>query len=296
MSEVPSPTRPRRRAWLAGAAAAVATMAALGLSGFCCKTAVPPRTQLSANEVRSATAFPFELYDQILHRYVNDQGEVNYQALRRERADLDRFLAFVGQAGPTTRPDLFPTANHRKAFHIAAYNATVFRNVIDRPSIGNIDDVKMNFFYTLTFPIDGRTINLYNLENDIIRPTYRDPRLHFALNCASASCPHLPNEAFVPDRVEEQLDREAREFVAEERNVRVVAAERKVYLSKIFDWYSEDFVNYEHGHGAPSGNQLTYINRYRAADAQVPTDYEMVFNEYDWTVNAQHAPGQPPRS
>ncbi|MBI5516515.1 MAG: DUF547 domain-containing protein [Deltaproteobacteria bacterium] len=288
-------TARRWRRWGAAAAALVALGGGFVAAGGC-KHTVAPRETLTSDEVRTATAFPFQDYDAIVHQYVDTEGRVNYQALRRNRAPLDRFLAFVAQAGPASRADLFPTENHRKAYFVAAYNATVFRNVIDRGPINNIDDNKVSFFYGTRFVINGREINLVDLENEIIRPTFHDPRLHFALNCASGGCPRLPNEAFVPDRIEEQLEREARRFCNEERNVRPVTAERKIYLSHIFDWYAQDFVDYENAHGHQGGDRVTFINRYRDAEHQLPRDFEVEFVDYDWTINAQAAAGQPPSS
>lgn len=282
---------PRRARWIS----AIGLMAGLGCL-FGCKHTVAPRTQLSSEEVRTTSAFPFDQYDRILHEYVNDQGQVDYVRLRRNRGDLDRFLAFVSQSGPRTRPDLFPTENHRKAFMIAAYNATVFRNVIDRPPINNIDDNKVSFFYTTRFVIDGHELNLVDLETDEVRHVFHDPRMHFALNCASGGCPRLPNEAFTPERVDEQLDREARRFCNEDRNVTIDTAAHKVILSHIFDWYAEDFVEYEHAHGNATGDRITFINRFRDAQHQIPAGLDVDFRDYDWTINAQHAPGQPPTS
>ncbi len=286
----------RRAAWALGVCVALLTVGlALAIGG---KHTARPRASLTRAEVSAARAFPFDAYDRLLREYVDAGGEgrVDYRRLRRSRGELDRILAFVAQAGPASRPDLYPTEDHRKAFFIAAYNATVWRNVIDRPPLRSLDGARLSFFYSTRFVIDGAETNLKDLEDDRVRAAFRDARVHFALNCASGGCPRLPNEAFTPARIEAQLDREARRFCNEARNVRVDVAARRVVLSKIFDWYEGDFAEYERARGRADGDRVTFINRYRAADAQISRDFALEFVDYDWTINAQRAPGQTPSS
>ncbi len=255
-----------------------------------CKRTEAPRLRLSSAEVRGATGFPYAAYDALLREHVDGAGRVDYERLRRGREGLDRVLAFVAQVGPAARPDLYPTAEAREAFFIAAYNANVWRGVIDRHPLRTLDGVRVSFFYLTRFVVDGAETNLRDLENDRLRATFRDARIHFALNCASAGCPRLPAEAFVPERLDAQLDREARRFCNEARNVSVDVAARRVRLSKIFDWYADDFVTHERALGVADGDRITFINRYRAHDAQVARDFALEFDAYDWTLNAQPRP------
>lgn len=290
-----TPMRIARRRASPGLAALCVAGVALSLG---CKHTEEPRATVSQAELRATHAFPFDAYDALLRRYVDDAGEgrVDYARLRRERGELDRFLAFVAQAGPASRPDLFPTGDHRKAFFVAAYNALVWRNVIDRPALRDVHAVRVSFFYATRFVVDGAETNLKDLEDDRVRAAFHDARVHFALNCASVGCPRLSREAFTPERIDAQLDREARRFCNEARNVRVDAARRTVVLSRIFDWYDDDFAEHERAHGRADGDRVTFINRYRALDAQVPRDYAVEFVDYDWTLNAQRAPGRAPTS
>lgn len=144
--------------------------------------------------------------------------------------------------------------------------------------------------------IDGAEINLQYLEDQRVRAAFHDARLHFALNCASAGCPPLPNEAFTPERLDARLDRETQRFCNEARNVRVDPAARRVVLSQIFEWYAQDFVETERSRGRADGDRITFINRYRAEGDQIPRGYTVDFVDYDWTLNAQRAPGQAPSS
>lgn len=296
MTQTASRTSPRRIRWLVAGGVALAIGSAAVVLGS--KHTVAPRVVLSRAELQGATSFPFSDYDRLLRRFVDTEGRglVDYRGLRRERLELDRVLAFVAQAGPSSRPELYPTENHRKAFFIAAYNASVWRNVIDRAPRSDIGAVRLSFFYSTRYVIDGAEINLKDLEDQRVRAAFHDARLHFALNCASAGCPRLPNEAFTPERLDAQLEREARRFCNEARNVRVDTAARRVVLSKIFEWYAQDFAETERSRGRADGDRITFINRYRAEGDQVPRGYTVEFVDYDWTINARRPAGQTPSS
>lgn len=114
-----------------------------------------------------------------------------------------------------------------------------------------------------------------------------DPRVHAALNCASISCPRLPQEAFDPERLDEQLDDAISKFVSEARNVTVEPSSRTIWLSKIFDWFESDFLDYERAQGSRRPSVLGYINRYRAPGSQLPHDYQVRYFKYDKGVNKQ---------
>jgi hypothetical protein len=296
MTQLASKTSRRRVGWFVAGGVALAIGGAVAVFGS--KHTVTPRAALTRTELRGATTFPFSDYGHLLHRFVDAEGlgRVDYRGLRRERVGLDRVLAFVAQAGPSSRPELYPTQNHRKAFFIAAYNASVWRDVIDRAPLSDIGAVRFSFFYRTRYVIDGVEINLKDLEDQRVRAAFHDARVHFALNCASAGCPRLPNEAFVPERLDAQLDREARRFCNDPRNVRVDPAVRRVVLSQIFQWYAEDFVATERSRGRADGDRITFINRYRAEGEQISRGFTVEFIDYDWTINAQHAPGQAPSS
>ncbi|MEM6732326.1 MAG: DUF547 domain-containing protein, partial [Myxococcota bacterium] len=177
-----------------------------------------------------------------------------------------------------------------------AYNAIAVLNVLPREDFNDIDafSTKVDFFKFTKSTVDGESTSLDYLEHGIIRPTLgrlykaskagsKFGRIHFALNCVSASCPVLPAEAFVPEQVDAQLEREARKFVLEERNVTVDSATKTVVLSKIFEWFEEDLWN-DNGEVMPT---LEWINLYRPQDRQLDTSYAITFRDYDWTLNAQ---------
>lgn len=236
--------------------------------------------------------FPFEIWDRVVKAYVDDRGKVDYQALAQNRADLDLYLAYINAYSPSKNPEMFPTRQDQEAYYINAYNAFVFQNVLDKyPKIAetkNIYKIIKPFFYETIFVYGGERNNLFDLENELIRPEFKDPRIHFALNCASESCPRLPNEAFTGAQLEAQLDREAREFMDDTRNVRVDGT--TLFLSEIFKFYTEDFVNHEKTNGgtatSTSAALVSYINRYRAEKLPA-TGLIVKFIPYNWTPNDQ---------
>jgi hypothetical protein len=225
-------------------------------------------------------SFPFEAWDKLLKKYVDGKGRVDYNAI--DKAELEKVFAAVAASSPKKNPDKYAGKNAQKAFYIDAYNVLAWKDVLSRlPKLKNVDSEKTSFFYFTKFIIGGEEINLYDLENKIVRPTFKDARVHFALNCASGGCPQLPPEAFTPAKVEEQLSREARKFCNEKRNVDFDTATKKLKLSHIFDWYKDDF-------GKAPEKVIAWINNYRAADAKLPADAKIEYVDYDWTLNDQH--------
>jgi Protein of unknown function, DUF547 len=240
-----------------------------------CTAVAEPDTKLDAAAVSALKSFSYADWTDVLAKHVDDQGRVDYAQLKAARAPLDRFVSLLGQAGPKTRPQWFPTKEHRLAYYVNAYNALTMFNVLNRlPALKSVDDEKVSFFVTTTFMLDGAPVSLQALENKMIRPTFQDPRVHFALNCASGGCPQLPRTPFLPDTLNAQLDRETQKFLHETRNV-----ERKgerVLISSIFDWYKEDF----------GADPVAWIRR-TAPDLAIPPGAAYDVRPYDWSLNAK---------
>ncbi len=252
-----------------------------GLTAFA-TTAWPVLFYRSTSAALSSDQLSIEeweaIWTRVLERHVDEAGRIDFTGLKGDGEDLERVVAFIAAIDPASALARFPSLASRLAYDINAYNALAMKGVLDAgvpDSFGALG--RLWFFYLRGVVIGGRSTSLYNFENDVIRPI-RDPRVHFALNCMVVSCPRLPRTAFTAEALDRQLDRAARSFIADNRNVRRDPEKRLVYLSAIFDFYTKDFL-------AQRPSLIAYINRYRGEP--VPLDYRVEFFEYDWTINAQ---------
>lgn len=247
-------------------------------------------------------------FGRVLERAVDDRGRVDYLGLLEDPGELPAYFASLAEVSPDTDADRFPTPDHELAYWINAYNAATITLVLDAYPIGSVLDVKnpralfffpklAGFFVFRRFELGGDATSLYFLENQIVRKRFGEPRIHFALNCASASCPRLPREPFLPATLQEQLEREARLFFSEKRNVWVDDEDRIVYLSSILDWYEDDYLDWmELVHPELPRDLVTYASLYAPPDvaerlrAARDAEYEIEFFEYDWSLNDQQLP------
>lgn len=179
------------------------------------------------------TAVATDAWDRALSKHHRDGG-LDYAGLAADRAGLDLYLASLAGA----RPDAW-SEDRQLAFWTNAYNAVVTKHVLDRyPGIESVRKVG-GFFDKLTFPVAGEERTLDAIEK---KARELDPRVHFAVVCASASCPDLRGEAYRAERIDAQLEEQTRQFLANgEKGLRFDAEEGELWLSSIFKWYAGDF-------------------------------------------------------
>ena len=214
---------------------------------------------------------PIESYARILRTYVSDEGDVNFTALRDDRPDLDNFVSYIAHTNPDVSPKLYNDRETRLAFYINAYNALCMYNVIYS---GVIPKNRIRFFISQQFKIDGKFMSLLNFENDIIRK-FDEPRIHFAINCMSRSCPRLRNRPFLKNILDAQLHDATVEFLNDPRHTKIDHVNQTVYYSRILKWFKKDFLSV-----SPTLTQ--YVNQYRQDN--IPEDYKVKFLNYDWTL------------
>ncbi|MEP1031945.1 DUF547 domain-containing protein [Ekhidna sp.] len=197
-------------------------------------------------------------------------GLVDYEKLKQNPEKLDRLISLIG----TYNPGLY-SQDHQTAFYINAYNILVIKQVADNYPVNSPMDIK-GFFKVKTFNVAGEMLTLDGIEfTKLIGPT-KDPRIHFALGCGARSCPFLYDNAFYPDKLQEQLQFRAELIIDRPNYVFVDEKKKTVVLNKIFDWYSDQFIS-------NAGSLIKYVNRYRFY--KVPEQYNLQFQEYDWTLN-----------
>ena len=239
------------------------------LSG--CSTLVPAPTLPTPNAAVAEAAWA-----QLLHRFVNEQGEVDFPALAAAPSDLEAYVRHVADTPLETLPD----GPIRLAHMINAYNALSMFNVLHSGiPVTHAGWNKVAFFILRKLEVGGRSMSLYSFENDVIRPYTRsraDPRVHFALNCLALSCPVLPRVPFTAGLLDAELERETLAFFARPENFRIDAANSSVWLSEILSFYPEDFVPH------PAASLLAYANRY--APTPAPAAFEVRYTPYDWTI------------
>lgn len=234
--------------------------------------------------------------DRLLARSVDAHGLVNYSALKKDRADLDRMIEQFEKVGPGTTPELFPTRESQLAYWINAYNVWILRIVVDAyptSSITRIGLIPYGAFFIRRVRVDGRKMTLRSLENDILRKQFREPRIHFAINCASISCPPLAREVYRAEKLEEQLEAATRAFLNNDRGVVVDGARNRLLLSKIFEWYESDFTQAVKGGSSGQAALIEYVKPYLTPERRRAFERlsspKIEFLDYDWGLNDQAA-------
>ena len=233
--------------------------------------------------------FDHSAWSDIVTEYVDESGLVDYQGLKANRQDFDAYVERIETISPASHPEQFPDEASELAYYMNAYNALVFKGVLKRgpekKSVWRGLISGYNFFVKMKIKVGGDVTNLKKLEDDIIREKYKDPRIHAAINCASISCPRLLRTAFTGADLEEQLDSVMHEFVNSEAHVKIDASNNSVRISKIFDWFDKDFLEYEAAQNNSSPSLLDYINRYR--ETPIPKEYKVRFLSYNKNINDQ---------
>jgi len=223
-------------------------------------------------------AFDHSAWHRILGEYVDDDGRVAYRRLGENgRGDLDAYLGRVADAQPQRWSE-----TDQIAFWINAYNAGIVAGILDGYSPESALS-RARLFRWYSFAAAGEKRTPDEVEHEILRKQFNEPRIHFALVCAATSCPKLRREAYRGDVLDRQLDEQARRFVNDsQRNL--VDPGKGLRLSTIFKWFAEDFTKSD-----MSLNQYVarYVDDPRHAEYVEKFDGEIKFLEYDWRLNAQ---------
>lgn len=232
-------------------------------------------------EPLSPQGFSHEIFDGLLRAQAIG-GVVNYPGIAAG-GRLEAYLRELDRIDPNS----LPTREVRLAFWINAYNAFAIKGILDGYSPSTLAG-RYRYFISRDYRVGGETINLYDLERKLLIPDFREPRIHFAIVCASRSCPKLRSEAYTSDRLEQQLEEGAKTFVNDPTKNRFDREKKVAYLSMIFKWFEEDFA-------AQAGSLLGYVKRY-VADPNLAREmdsipYQVQFLDYDWGLN-----GLPPRT
>lgn len=219
-----------------------------------------------------------DTYDNLLQKYVTPGG-VKYKSWHDNAADMKTLAEVVDHIAKQSLDGM--TQDAKLAFYLNAYNAWILHTILsDYPTKGPGGGGlfgRNKYFKAKSRTVAGKTTSFHLLENEIIRPNFQEPRIHFALNCASKSCPPLHTRAFRDSSLDSTLDTLTRRFVNDNPNALLVKDSGKtVEVSKIFDWYDVDF----------EGGVIAYMNKYR--EEKLDTNAKVRYQKYHWTLNESH--------
>lgn len=237
-----------------------------------------------------------DLLDAVLSDAVTDNGVIYDRLVENER--LETYVSSLEHHGPRTFPDEFAGGQDKFAYYINAYNAFVIYGVASNWPIQSVHDVRswvavhegFGFFYGLRFKLDGQTVNLHELEHEILRKQFHDARVHAAINCASRSCPPLRNRAYRSEDLDATLTEVTREWVDSPTTFEIDHTEQKIRLNAIFSWFSEDFERDARSFDEQDTvlgwieHFLTPAKAGALKDAQ-DNGYDVTYADYDWSIN-----------
>jgi len=216
--------------------------------------------------------------DTLLSHHVTLEGRVNYKGFIKDSILFTTYLRLLSDHHPN---DKNWTVSDQKAFWINAYNAFTIKLIIDNYPLQSIKDIGssiqipfVNSPWDIKFiQIQNKKYDLNNIEHDILRSQFKDPRIHFAIVCASKSCPKLRNKAFSSLNLESQLNDQAIAFINDfQKNV---LNKDQIRISKIFAWFKKDFTE--------ENKLIDFINIY--ANTTIPVNVTIEYLDYNWALN-----------
>ena len=225
----------------------------------------------------------------LLERFVDSEGKVDYSSLRAEEETVEAHVRRMGNSDPES----LKTRNEMLAFWINAYNMLALYGVLkelkrdpsfaERGNRGKLQRIR--FFWWTKYKIGGRKYSLYQIENDILRKKFSEPRIHFALNCASQSCPLLKDGLYRSENLDEELNAAATLFIRSPKGVMLDKESKTIYLSSIFKWYEEDFEK-------ASGSIIDFVKEYLSEEERKFVDgnlseLKIRYQDYDWGLNTK---------
>ena len=219
-----------------------------------------------------------QLWNELLKSNVKPDGQVDYKGFIREKPKLEKYLKLLSENAPDRKTW---SKNEQLAYWINVYNAFTVKLIVDFYPTKSIRDlgprikiplIKDVWHYKF-FKIAGVEMSLDEVEHSILRKEFEEPRIHFAINCASVSCPPLLNEAFMAANLENQLTRVTTTFINDP--IRNKISSQSAQLSSIFSWFKGDFTK--------KGTLIEFLNRY--AKVKLSPNARITFMEYNWNLN-----------
>lgn len=231
------------------------------------------RLRFSSLAYAGEMGFDHSLYGDVLEEFT-ENGIVDYGSLRYNRAALNRYLREVAELNPENLDSM--AREEKIAFYINVYNALTLKVITDYYPVKSIKDIP-GVWDRIEFKVAGEDMTLNHIENEILRKGFKEPRIHFAIVCASKGCPKLAEEPFNGRELNSQLDRAAQGFINDSTRVRLDRGRHTLYLSPIFKWFKRDF-----------GDVIGFVSNYLPEDDRRFIKRERIrirYLNYDWSLN-----------
>ena len=226
----------------------------------------PETIEKPVEEVVVKEVFSHTKFDALLRKYVTSTGKVNYNGFKNS-ASFEEYLTLLSE----NEPSADWSRNKKLAYWINAYNAFTIKLILDNYPVSSITKLHGGKPWDYKFiKIGSKTYSLNHIEHKIIRPVFKEPRIHFACVCAAKSCPKLANKAYTAGNINSLLTTQTKYFINNKSKNQI--ADKQLKVSSLFDWYAGDL-----------GDINTYIAKYYNGTFKADKDIE--FMEYDWSLN-----------
>ncbi len=264
-----------------------------GCTGYSNSSAQGSQEKQAESTVVAAQPFTYQDYAAVLSQYVDASGRVDYEKLKNNRQKLDKFNAAIGSVARNTYESW--TDEEKIAFLINAYNSLTLQAIVDNYPTESIRDIP-GVWKRKQYKVIGQEMSLDDIEHEILRKEFDEPRIHMALVCASIGCPKLRTEPYTGEKLNAQLDDQTKVFLAILDNFRIDRPANRVYVSSIFKWFGKDFQqsygqkeNFDNLNGKETAF-LNFISQYlspAAGNYLTQGGYKVSYLDYDWSLNDQ---------
>jgi hypothetical protein len=217
-----------------------------------------------------------QAWTDLLQKHVDDYGKVDYKGFIEDREKLDSYLDHLSQ----NPAEPYWKVGEQEAYWINTYNAFTIKLILDNYPLKSIRDIKKDDKDAWHIPfieLGTKKYTLDYIENTMLRGQFNDSRIHFAINCSAKSCPPLRNKAFTPENINLELRLVSKAFINDKRFN--ILSERHVQVSKIFDWYKEDFLKEE-------ATINIYLNK-NTPHIEISKEASINYLNYNWDLNVQ---------
>ncbi len=242
---------------------------------------------LYVTKINASNKFNYSRYNKTLKKYLNKSGMLDYKNLKNNSKIFDLFIKQILNLKKNDYNKF--TKKEKLAFWLNTYNALTIKIILNNFPLKSIMDLK-DPFNKIKFRVLGSHVSLNNIENNIIRKYFKEPRIHMALVCAAIGCPTLRNEPFIAKKLDFQLKNQTKKFLSSKKNFKIDKNKNIIYVSSIFKWYSTDFII---KNKSLEESLMIFISKYidkkqlKVLNTLVKIKFKVKYLYYNWKLNQQ---------